>query len=62
MPSLNEFFNKPEIMRKEKLEVIPGIKPCSKCNKDAEEAFWDPSSLIMSWKCPDGHDNQYKVN
>lgn len=62
MPKLNEFFKKPEILHKQNLEVIPGTKPCAKCNKDAEESFWDPSTLIMSWKCPDGHSNQYKVN
>jgi len=39
MPNLNEFFNKPEILHKPELEKISGIKPCSKCNKDAEEAF-----------------------
>jgi hypothetical protein len=38
------------------------MKPCSKCEKDAQEAFWDPSTLTLSWKCPDGHDNQLKVN
>lgn len=62
MPKLDEFFNKPEIMHKEGLEKISGLKPCSKCNKDAEEAFWDPNALTMSWKCPDGHDNQYRIN
>jgi hypothetical protein len=62
MPNLNEFFDKPEILHKNKLEIIPGTKPCSKCNKDAENSFWDPSVFIMYWKCPDGHENQYKVN
>lgn len=62
MPNLNEFFDRAEILHKKDLEKVSGIKPCAKCNKDAEEAFWDPSTLTMSWKCPDGHDNQYKVN
>lgn len=62
MPNINEFFNKPTILHKENIEVIPGTKPCGKCNKDAENAFWDPSTFIMSWKCPEGHDNQFKVN
>jgi len=62
MPDLNEFFHKPELMHSPELEKISGMKPCSKCEKDAQEAFWDPATLILSWKCPDGHDNQLKVN
>lgn len=62
MPNLNEFFHKPEILHKAEFEKIPGIKPCAKCEKDAEEAFWDPTTLTMTWKCPDGHDNQYRIN
>jgi len=61
MPDLNEFFKGPEILHKVELENIPGIKPCSKCDKNAEEAFWDPASLTMSWKCPDGHQSQVVV-
>jgi hypothetical protein len=62
MPNLKDFFNKPEILYKIGLEEILGTKPCSKCDKDAEKAFWDPSTFIISWKCPEGHENQYKVN
>jgi hypothetical protein len=62
MPNINEFFNKPEIIHKNELEKISGIKPCSKCEGNAEEAFWDPSSMILSWECPEGHANQVKVN
>lgn len=61
MPNLDEFFDKPEIIHKDALEKISGMKPCSKCDKNAQEAFWDPSTLILSWKCPDGHDSQVKV-
>jgi hypothetical protein len=62
MPNLNEFFHKPEILHKLNLEKISGMKPCSKCEKNAEEAFWDPATFTLSWKCPDGHDNQVRVN
>jgi hypothetical protein len=62
MPNLNEFFNKKEKIQKNNLETISGTKPCGKCSKDAEESFWDPDTLIMSWQCPDGHSNQYRVN
>lgn len=62
MPKINEFFDKPEIIHRDNLETIPGTKPCSKCNKDADRSFWDPSALTMSWTCPDGHANQFKVN
>lgn len=62
MPNINEFFHKPEIIHKAELEKINGIKPCAKCDKNAQEAFWDPTTLILSWECPDGHANQFKVN
>jgi hypothetical protein len=61
MPDLNEFLNKPQVVRQKNLESIHGAKPCSKCNKDAEEAFWDPESMTLAWECPDGHTNQVKV-
>ena len=44
------------------LERFGGKKPCAKCDKDAEEYFWDATSLVMSWECPDGHKNSFKVN
>jgi len=61
VPNLNEFFKKEEIMASE-LERFGGNKPCAKCDKDAEEYFWDAMSLTMSWECPDGHKNSFKVN
>lgn len=61
MPDLNEFFNHAQIIHKPELEAIHGIKPCGKCSKDAEEAFWDPSTLTLAWECPEGHKNQIKV-
>jgi hypothetical protein len=60
MPDLNEFFKK-EKLAKPELERIGGIKPCAKCEKDAEEYYWDPIELIMSWECPDGHNNEYRL-
>jgi hypothetical protein len=61
MPNINEFFSKPELVKKENLETIHGVKPCSKCDKNAEEAFWDPDSMTLAWECPDGHSNQVEV-
>jgi hypothetical protein len=61
MPNLNEFFSKPEIVKKNNLESIHGPKPCSKCDKDADEAFWDPDLMVLAWECPDGHSNEIKV-
>ncbi len=54
-------FSKEEIKPVE-LEKFGGKKPCAKCDKDAEEYFWDAMSLTMSWECPDGHKNSFKVN
>ena len=61
VPNLNEFFEKEKIMSPE-LERFGGKKPCAKCDKDAEEYFWDASTLTMTWNCPDGHDNIYRLN
>jgi len=54
VPNLNEFFKKEEIMASE-LERFGGKKPCAKCDKDAEEYFWDAMSFTMS-------KNSFKVN
>lgn len=63
MPKLNEFFGpKPSSDQINNLEIIAGSKPCSKCDKDAGEAYWDPASMTMSWTCPDNHKNTFVVN
>jgi hypothetical protein len=62
VPNLNEFFHKPELVLKPELEKIHGVKACSKCDADAQEAFWDPISLTLAWDCPNGHKNVFKVN
>jgi hypothetical protein len=61
MPNLNEFFSRPEIVNKKSLESIHGSKPCFKCEKNAEEAFWDAETMILAWECPDGHSNEVRV-
>ena len=60
MPNLNEFFNKEKLYAPE-LEKLGGVKPCSQCDKDSSEYFWDPTNLVISWECPDGHKNSYRV-
>ena len=62
MPNINEFFHKPEIIKKAELEKIHGIKPCAQCDANAEEAFWDPVTMILAWECVNGHKSQFKVN
>jgi hypothetical protein len=62
MPDLNEFFKPNEIINNPDIETIIGSKPCAKCEKNADKAFWDSSSMTLSWECPDGHPNQFKVN
>jgi hypothetical protein len=61
MPNINEFLNKPEKIFTTELEKIGGVKPCSKCDKDSEEYFWDAVNMTISWECPDGHKNSYVV-
>ena len=63
MPKLNEFIGpKPTQNQVDTLELIAGSKPCSKCELDAGEAYWNPATTTMSWTCPDGHLNTYVVN
>ena len=61
MPNLNEFINSEKVYPSE-IERFIGTKPCARCDKDAEEYFWDAILLTMSWECPDGHKNSFKVN
>ena len=61
MPNINEFLDKPEKIFTTELEKIGGVKPCSKCDKDSEEYFWDAVNMTISWECPDGHKNSYVV-
>ena len=61
MPNINEFLNKPEKIFTSELEKIGGSKPCSKCDKDSEEYFWDAVTTTISWECPDGHKNSFTV-
>ena len=63
MPNLNEFIGpKPEDSHISKLEKLGGGKPCAKCELDSDETFWDAVNLIMSWTCPNGHPNSFKVS
>jgi hypothetical protein len=63
MPNINEFIGpKPTEKQNLNLEKIIGSKPCSKCDEDVSEAYWDPTQLIMTWTCPNGHSNTLKVN
>lgn len=62
MPNLNEFIGpKPDAEMINGLELIVGSKPCSKCDKDAGEAYWDPANTVMSWTCESGHLNTFSV-
>ena len=61
MPNLNEFIN-PEPVVQPDLEKFNGAKPCKQCDKDSSEYFWNPASLEMTWTCPEGHKNSYRIN
>jgi hypothetical protein len=61
MPNINEFLSQPERIFSPELEKMGGMKPCNKCEKNAEEYFWDAANMIVSWECPDGHKNSYSV-
>jgi hypothetical protein len=64
MPNLNEFLNvKKEIPQDSNttFEILPGPRPCSKCDIDADGGLWDPENLVMSWTCSNGHETIYRV-
>lgn len=60
MPNLNEFIgDKPT---PPELDRIDEPRPCSHCKKDAEYYFWNSQITEMTWTCPDGHKNSYRIN
>lgn len=61
MPNINEFLNNKEKLATSELIKMGGRKPCSTCDKDSEEYFWDALNFVISWECPDGHKNSYSV-
>jgi len=60
MPNLNEFLQNKE--PEQGLSKIDESRPCSKCSKDSEFYYWNEQSLEMTWTCPDGHKNLYRIN
>mgnify|MGYP003341594821 CR=1 len=63
MPNINEFLSEKEPEKDlSKLEKIYGYKPCSKCDKDAEYSLWDIEIQELTWTCPSGHSNSYRIN
>lgn len=63
MPNINEFIGpSPKQEDFSNLEKLIGAKPCSKCDLDSTEYYWDPLNFIMTWECSAGHPNYFKVN
>lgn len=63
MPNINEFIGpKPTKESIKNLEKVIGNKPCSKCELDVNEYYWDPITFVISWTCGNGHDNMVLVN
>lgn len=63
MPNLNDFIGPmPSKDNIDSLEKIIGSKPCSKCDDDSSEYYWDPINFVMTWDCKSGHHNFVKVN
>jgi hypothetical protein len=60
MPSLNEFIQNKEPTPG--LDKIEESRPCSKCSKDSDFYYWNAQNLEMTWTCPDGHKNSYRIN
>ena len=64
MPNLNDFFNKKTEQLNDNhstLEIMDGIRPCSKCELDVDGGLWDPEKLILTWKCSNGHESSVQV-
>ena len=63
MPNINEFIGpKPTQEQLSNLEKVIGTKPCAKCDLDSNFYYWDSVNFIMTWQCPDGHDNTIRIN
>jgi len=63
MPNISEFIGpKPDEENVKNLEQIIGLKPCSKCDIDVDEYFWDPVNYIMTWTCDNGHLTTVRIN
>lgn len=63
MPKISDFLGpKPDKSKLDNLQLVAGPKPCSKCEKDSGEAYWNPSTFMLTWTCPDGHENNFVVN
>jgi len=60
MPNLNEFMG--EKPTPTGLDKIEEPRPCSQCKKDSEYYFWNQETTEMTWTCPDGHKNSYRIN
>lgn len=61
MPNLNEFLQ-PSKLSDPLLEKIDEPRPCSKCDKDSDFYYWNKESTEMTWTCPTGHKNSYRIN
>jgi hypothetical protein len=62
VPNLNEFLKKEEPKEIDStFEILPGIKPCSKCDIDVDGGLWDPENLIMKWTCSAGHETIHRM-
>lgn len=60
MPNLNEFIQNKD--PEPGLDKVDESRPCSQCDKNSEYYYWNSTSLEMTWKCPDGHKNSYRIN
>ena len=47
MPNLIDFFAE-KSNNDNQMEKLSGVKPCSKCELDVNEYFWDEKKLIMN--------------
>lgn len=61
MPNLNEFV-KPTPPQEPQLEKIDEPRPCANCEQDSQFYYWNHSTTEMTWTCPSGHKNSYRIN
>lgn len=59
MPKMSDFYDTPK--DKKNLEIISDGKPCSQCDQDSLETYWDSDSTTMIWTCINGHENSFVV-
>jgi hypothetical protein len=64
MPSLEDFLGKQDKSEERFYgwEVLNGIYGCKKCNKETNNAYFNSSTNLIKWVCPDNHESELQLD